>query len=235
MLANSMLASQCLHPAWWKLARLTYYKCSTGGEEFRTGSCTSGRCVTTDCQVLRRTFQGYFRRQGAESDLMLRVVDTPPETPRPHSVHELCPDGVHVLVLVVRMDLTHNNTHLEEDVEVHTHTHTHTHKHTWSFWWFCVFCVFRSSSVQSGVVTLCLFSPTLTTWRGRGLASQSTWHRPPIGWELWLKRWEEESRSWTTAVIGQRSEDARWESSCSASQPGTITELWQSGQRNHNL
>ncbi|KAM8747021.1 GTPase IMAP family member GIMD1-like [Acanthopagrus schlegelii] len=88
-----------------------------GGEEFRTGSCTSGCCVTTDCQVLRRTFQGYFRRQGAESDLMLRVVDTPPETPRPQIVHEHCPDGVHVLVLVVRADLTHNNTHLEEDVE----------------------------------------------------------------------------------------------------------------------
>ncbi|XP_073331604.1 GTPase IMAP family member GIMD1-like [Pagrus major] len=88
-----------------------------GGEEFPTGGCTSGLSVTTDCRVLGRNFPGYFRRQGAESDLMLRVVDTPPVMPRPQTVHELCPDGVHVLVLVVRADLTHGNTHLEDDVE----------------------------------------------------------------------------------------------------------------------
>lgn len=101
--------------------------CSVGGEEFQTGICISGASVTTECQLLSRNFQRYFRRQGAESDLMLRVVDTPPTSPRPHSVYKLCPEGVHVLVLVLRADLLHSNTHLEERVQVHTHTHTHKH------------------------------------------------------------------------------------------------------------
>ncbi|XP_044040283.1 GTPase IMAP family member GIMD1-like isoform X2 [Siniperca chuatsi] len=88
-----------------------------GGEAFQTGTCISGLSLTTELQLLSRNFQKYFRRQGAESDLMLRVVDTPPMLPRPQSVHELCPEGVHVLVLVVRADLPHDNTHLEELVE----------------------------------------------------------------------------------------------------------------------
>ncbi|XP_068444370.1 GTPase IMAP family member GIMD1-like [Clinocottus analis] len=89
-----------------------------GGEEFQTGVCVSGVGVTTELRLLSRNFQGFFRRQGAESDLTLRVVDTPPLLPRPQSVHELCPEGVHVLVLVVRADLSHDNTHLEEQVEI---------------------------------------------------------------------------------------------------------------------
>ncbi|XP_029283559.1 GTPase IMAP family member GIMD1 [Cottoperca gobio] len=88
-----------------------------GGEEFQTGTCISGTSMTTEHRLRSRNFQRYFRRQGAESDLVLRVVDTPPPMPRPKSVHELCPEGVHVLVLVVRADLPHNNTHLVEQVE----------------------------------------------------------------------------------------------------------------------
>ncbi|XP_037615419.1 GTPase IMAP family member GIMD1-like [Sebastes umbrosus] len=88
-----------------------------GGEEFQTGACISGVSVTTEHQVLSRNFQSYFRRRGAESDLLLRVVDTPPTAPRPQRLHELCPEGVHVLVLVVRVDLPHGNTHLAEHVE----------------------------------------------------------------------------------------------------------------------
>ncbi|XP_059210259.1 GTPase IMAP family member GIMD1-like [Centropristis striata] len=88
-----------------------------GGEEFPTGASISGASTTTACQLLRRNFQSYFRRQGAESDLMLRVVDTPPSWSRPQSVHELCPEGVHVIVLVVRADLPHDSTHLEEQLE----------------------------------------------------------------------------------------------------------------------
>nr|XP_046236159.1 GTPase IMAP family member GIMD1-like [Scatophagus argus] len=88
-----------------------------GGEVFQTGTCISGSSTTTECQLLRRTFSRYFRRQGAESDLVLRVVDTPPALPHPQIVHELCPDGVHVLVLVVRADLPHCDTHLKEHVE----------------------------------------------------------------------------------------------------------------------
>uniref|UniRef100_UPI0037E74BB7 GTPase IMAP family member GIMD1-like n=1 Tax=Semicossyphus pulcher TaxID=241346 RepID=UPI0037E74BB7 len=88
-----------------------------GGEEFQTGPCISGISMTTECQLLSRTFQNFFRRKGAESDLMLRVIDTPPLLPRPSNVHKLCPDGVHVLALVVRADLTHENTHLEEHAE----------------------------------------------------------------------------------------------------------------------
>ncbi|XP_053199707.1 GTPase IMAP family member GIMD1-like [Scomber japonicus] len=88
-----------------------------GGQEFQTGTCVSGVSMTTECQLLRRNFPGYFRRQGAESDLTLRVIDTPPPMPRPQSVHELCPEGVHVVVLVLRADLPHLNTHLEERLE----------------------------------------------------------------------------------------------------------------------
>uniref|UniRef100_A0A8D3B4R6 AIG1-type G domain-containing protein n=2 Tax=Scophthalmus maximus TaxID=52904 RepID=A0A8D3B4R6_SCOMX len=88
-----------------------------GGHEFQTDACVSGVSVTTECQVLRRNFPGYFRRQGAETDLTLRVIDTPAPPPRPLSVHELCPGGVHVLVLVVRADRSHDNSHLEKYVE----------------------------------------------------------------------------------------------------------------------
>ncbi|XP_031175629.1 GTPase IMAP family member GIMD1-like [Sander lucioperca] len=88
-----------------------------GGEEFQTGLCIFGDSVTTEQRLLSRTFQRYFRRQGAETDLVLRVVDTPPHMPRPQDVRELCPEGVHVLVLVVRADLPNANTHLEEHVE----------------------------------------------------------------------------------------------------------------------
>ncbi|KAI3376493.1 hypothetical protein L3Q82_016453 [Scortum barcoo] len=88
-----------------------------GGEEFQTGGCISDIAMTTKPQLLRRNFQNYFRRQGAESDLMLRVIDTPPLMPRPQTVHELCPEGVHVLVLVLRADLLQDNTHLKEHVE----------------------------------------------------------------------------------------------------------------------
>ncbi|XP_039997521.1 GTPase IMAP family member GIMD1-like [Xiphias gladius] len=88
-----------------------------GGHEFQTGTCISGVSVTTECQVLRRNFPRYFRRQGAESDLKVSVIDTPPLLPRPQSLHELCPGGVHVLALVVRADLSHENTHLGQRVE----------------------------------------------------------------------------------------------------------------------
>ncbi|XP_070849817.1 GTPase IMAP family member GIMD1-like [Chaetodon trifascialis] len=88
-----------------------------GGREFQTGACVSGTSVTTECQLLSRNFQRFFRRQGAESDLLLSVVDTPPWMPHPQRVHELCPQGVHVLVLIVRADAQHDNTHLEERVE----------------------------------------------------------------------------------------------------------------------
>uniref|UniRef100_UPI003AAF2BF4 GTPase IMAP family member GIMD1-like n=1 Tax=Centroberyx gerrardi TaxID=166262 RepID=UPI003AAF2BF4 len=88
-----------------------------GGQEFQTGGCVSGVSVTTECRLLSGTFRSFFRRKGAESDLTLRVVDTPP-LPRPpalgQSVRELCPEGVHVLALVVRADLPYRNTHLEE-------------------------------------------------------------------------------------------------------------------------
>ncbi|XP_028420659.1 GTPase IMAP family member GIMD1-like [Perca flavescens] len=88
-----------------------------GGEEFQTGLRIFGDAMTTEPRLLSRSFRRYFRRQGAESDLVLRVVDTPPHKPRPHDVHTLCPEGVHVLVLVVRADLPNANTHLEEHVE----------------------------------------------------------------------------------------------------------------------
>ncbi|MEQ2240349.1 hypothetical protein ILYODFUR_013871 [Ilyodon furcidens] len=89
----------------------------TGGQEFQTGACVSGVSVTTELQVLSRKFPAYFRRQGAESDLMLRVIDTPPVKLRPQSLQELCPDGVHVLVVVVRVDHLTENSQLLHHIE----------------------------------------------------------------------------------------------------------------------
>ncbi|XP_008290896.1 GTPase IMAP family member GIMD1-like [Stegastes partitus] len=85
-----------------------------GGHEFRTGAVS----MTTECRRLSRRFPRCFRRQGAESDLLLSVVDTPPCVPRPHAVHELCPEGVHVIAVVVRVDLPQENTHLVQHAEL---------------------------------------------------------------------------------------------------------------------
>ncbi|KAM7366651.1 hypothetical protein PAMP_016071 [Pampus punctatissimus] len=93
-----------------------------GGQEFQTG--VAGVSKTTECHLIRRTFPRYFRRQGAESDLMLRVIDTTQLLPHPQSVHKLCSEGVHVVLLVLRADLPHLNTNLEQHVEVNTHTYT---------------------------------------------------------------------------------------------------------------
>ncbi|RVE60856.1 hypothetical protein OJAV_G00185230 [Oryzias javanicus] len=68
-----------------------------GGNEFQTGVST-----TTESQLLSRNFPKFFRRQGAETDLVLRVMDTPPLKARPPS--PFCVDGVHVLVVVARVD-----------------------------------------------------------------------------------------------------------------------------------
>ncbi|XP_030608833.1 GTPase IMAP family member GIMD1 [Archocentrus centrarchus] len=86
-----------------------------GGHEFQTGSCVSG--VTTECRLLSRTFPEFFRRQGAESDLMLRIIDTPPQLPLPQHVHKLCPEGVHVLAIVVRADLPREDVHVQQHAE----------------------------------------------------------------------------------------------------------------------
>ncbi|KAM4564259.1 GTPase IMAP family member GIMD1-like [Fundulus diaphanus] len=83
-----------------------------GGHEFHTGTAVSNVPITKEPQVLSRTFPAYFRRQGAESDLVLRVIDTPPIRPRPQSLQELCPEGVHVLVVVVRLDRLNENSQL---------------------------------------------------------------------------------------------------------------------------
>ncbi|XP_008324054.3 GTPase IMAP family member GIMD1 [Cynoglossus semilaevis] len=89
-----------------------------GGHEFLTGPQILGVSTTTEYQVLSRNFPGFFRRQGAESDLTFRVTDTPPLTLLcPESLHQLCPDGVHVVVVVVRVDTTHEHTHLEQQLE----------------------------------------------------------------------------------------------------------------------
>ncbi|CAB1441640.1 unnamed protein product [Pleuronectes platessa] len=88
-----------------------------GGHEFQTGTFISGVSMTTEFQVLSRNFPRYFRRQGAESDLTLRVIDTSPLPPHPQSVHELCPEGVHVLVVVVRADRSHEDTHVDKHGE----------------------------------------------------------------------------------------------------------------------
>ncbi|KAM6959930.1 GTPase IMAP family member GIMD1-like [Tautogolabrus adspersus] len=85
-----------------------------GEEGFQTGNYISDISTTTECQLLSRKYRDFFRRQGAESDLLLRVVDTPPRWPRTHNLHQLCPEGVHIIVLVVRTDLTHEDTHMEE-------------------------------------------------------------------------------------------------------------------------
>nr|XP_020477860.1 GTPase IMAP family member GIMD1-like [Monopterus albus] len=88
-----------------------------GGHEFQTGPSIFGVSMTTEYQALSRNYPRYFRRQGAESDLTLRVIDTPPLLAQPHRVHELCPEGVHILVLIVRADLPHENPHLEQHLE----------------------------------------------------------------------------------------------------------------------
>ncbi|XP_014892026.1 GTPase IMAP family member GIMD1 [Poecilia latipinna] len=88
-----------------------------GGDEFQTGTCVSGVSMTTDVRVLSRKFPAYFRRQGAESDLVLRVLDTPPVKLRPQSLHELCPGGVHVLVVVIRVDQLNENSQLLSHTE----------------------------------------------------------------------------------------------------------------------
>lgn len=77
--------------------------------------------MTKECRVLGRTFPRYFRRQGAESDLALRVVDTPPQIPNPQSLHKLCPGGVHVLAIVMRADLPHEDTYLLHCAKVTSH------------------------------------------------------------------------------------------------------------------
>ncbi|XP_041635766.1 GTPase IMAP family member GIMD1-like [Cheilinus undulatus] len=88
-----------------------------GGEEFQTRPYLSGVSTTTECKLLSRTFRNFFRRQGAESDLLLRVLDTPQLTLRPHTLHQLCPEGVHVLVLIIRADQSHEDAHLEEQAQ----------------------------------------------------------------------------------------------------------------------
>lgn len=88
-----------------------------GGHVFQTGICISDVSVTTKCRRISWNFPKYFRRQGVESDLTLNVIDTPPGLPRPHDVHELCPDGVHVIVMVVRADLINEKSQLEQHVE----------------------------------------------------------------------------------------------------------------------
>nr|XP_020516411.1 GTPase IMAP family member GIMD1-like [Labrus bergylta] len=88
-----------------------------GGEGFQTGNCIPGISPSTECQLLSRKYQNFFRRQGAESDLLLRVVDTPPRWPRPQKLLQLCPEGVHIIVLVVRADLRHEDTHMKEYAE----------------------------------------------------------------------------------------------------------------------
>nr|XP_015831713.2 GTPase IMAP family member GIMD1 [Nothobranchius furzeri] len=84
-----------------------------GGQEFPTGICAPGVSKTTGCQIRSRSFPGYFRRQGAESDLVLRMIDTPTVWPRPQTLHEHCPEGVHVLMIVVRTDQPPENTRLQ--------------------------------------------------------------------------------------------------------------------------
>ncbi|XP_041841915.1 GTPase IMAP family member GIMD1-like [Melanotaenia boesemani] len=88
-----------------------------GGHEFPTGCCIPGVSMTTECRLLSQNFPKYFRRQGAESDLRLRVVDTPPQMPHPQSLSNLCPEGVHVLVIVVRADFLPENSQLHQHAE----------------------------------------------------------------------------------------------------------------------
>ncbi|XP_056156701.1 GTPase IMAP family member GIMD1-like [Lampris incognitus] len=99
----------------WQSGRSSVGNALIGGEEFPTGSCAPCIPMTTECQLICRTFRHFFRRQGEESDLRLRVIDTPP---LPHSldlrdrVCELFPEGVHVLVLVVRVDWPYENVEM---------------------------------------------------------------------------------------------------------------------------
>ncbi|XP_029932702.1 GTPase IMAP family member GIMD1-like [Myripristis murdjan] len=92
-----------------------------GRHDFQTATCVSGVSTTTACRLLSGTFRAFFRRKGAETDLTLRVLDTPPlpcppatsmHVLCPEGVHELCLEGVHVLALVVRADLPYENTHV---------------------------------------------------------------------------------------------------------------------------
>lgn len=88
-----------------------------GGDVFRCGPSLGGRSGSSAPQLISRTFLRYFRRDGAESHLCLKVVDTPPGKPRPQELRALCPGGVHVLVLVVRADLVEEEAALEEHAE----------------------------------------------------------------------------------------------------------------------
>ncbi|KAM6909065.1 GTPase IMAP family member GIMD1-like [Xenentodon cancila] len=88
-----------------------------GGHEFQTGMCTSAVSTTTECRLLSQNFPKCFRRQGAESDLILKVLDTPPQVPHPQILQELCPEGINVVVIVMRADLPQENTHLQEQAE----------------------------------------------------------------------------------------------------------------------
>lgn len=103
---------------WFAKDEKKYYRFLhlTGGDEFQTGRSISG--VTTECRLLWRTFPRFFRRQGVETDMMLRIVDTPPGVPDPLSIHQLCPEGMHVLGIVVRADLPHEGKHLQQHAEV---------------------------------------------------------------------------------------------------------------------
>lgn len=81
-----------------------------------------------------------------ESDLIMRVLDTPPMLPRPHDVARFCPDGVHILVLILRADLPHTDTYLEECVQVsppptHTSTCTLTIKMYTVIVSLCILCI----------------------------------------------------------------------------------------------
>ncbi|XP_033839722.1 GTPase IMAP family member GIMD1-like [Periophthalmus magnuspinnatus] len=88
-----------------------------GGAVFRSGPGFGGVSVTSRPQRVSRTFPRYFRRNGAESHLSLRVIDTPPAKPRPQEVRAFCPDGVHAIVMVVRADLIGEETQLEREAE----------------------------------------------------------------------------------------------------------------------
>ncbi|XP_072315250.1 GTPase IMAP family member GIMD1-like [Eucyclogobius newberryi] len=80
-----------------------------GGAVLDAGASFGGVAVTSRPQRVCRTFPRFFRRNGAESHLSLRVVDTPPL--------KLRPQGVHVVVVVVRADLIDKETRLERDAE----------------------------------------------------------------------------------------------------------------------
>ncbi|XP_017294926.1 GTPase IMAP family member GIMD1-like [Kryptolebias marmoratus] len=87
-----------------------------GGQEFQTG-LGSSVSMTTAYQSCSRNFPEFFRRQGAESDLLMRVIDTPPLWLRPKTGRELCPEGVHVLLVVVRVDRPEEGTQIQQNAE----------------------------------------------------------------------------------------------------------------------